>query len=294
MKKIKTYLYQWNSLVFFKNGCVLILCFFCITLAVEESDSLKNLEKTIKELNTKIANTRKQTHDIKEKIKNDNQSFLKYKNQYEDHFGRQKNELDTLKNDYSRLQVKTDSLVTRILEVKQQYAELDLLQNRFTQLILNSCKKLKETLLLLPPSNIQKQITAIDFLHSELVVKAVDNVEALERLWQILSVLSEGSQSIEVFPGQSPVPFISNQVDFIRLGYAYLAIVNEKGTSGALWIPPKDSIGGQWKEIENPQQLLSLKKCVNIRQGNSVPEIVGIPFKHAIISDTKDTEGSNK
>jgi hypothetical protein len=265
-----------------------------MTLAAEEKEALEDLEKTIKNLNSKIANTEKQTNDIKEKIKNDEKSFLKYKRQYDDLFKRQKEELDTLKIDYSRLQVKTDSLVTRIFEVKQKYAELDLLQKRFKKLIIASCNHLKETLFLLPPGNIQSQITAVDFLHSELAVNAVDNIEALERLWQILKSLSEGSQSIEVFPGQSPVPFISSQVDFIRLGYAYLAIVNEKGTSGALWIPSEDSIGGEWKEIKNPQQLLALKKCVNIRQGNSVPEIVGIPFNHVIFPDEKETDGRNK
>ena len=88
--------------------------------------------------------------------------------------------------------------------------------------------------------------------------------------------------------------FISGQVDFIRIGYAYLAIVNEKGSAGALWIPSADSSGGNWVENKNPQQLLALKKCVNIRQGNSVPEIVGIPFNHPIHDDTQDKKGGGQ
>lgn len=275
---------------FKKSGILLIILLFSLANA-EEPDPYKELEKTIRELTNKIVTTKKQSQEIEKKIKQDQEAFAKYENQYQNHFSRQEAELDSLKNDYSRLQLRTDSLVQRIRQVKNRSHEFDLMQKQFTRVILASCTELSQSLQLLPPGNIHKQVTALEFLHSELSVHAIDNVEALERLWQILSVLSEGAQSIEVFPGQSPVPYISGQVDFIRLGYAYLAVVNEKGTAAAIWIPAKDSTGGKWQENKDPQQLLALKKCVQIRQGNSVPEIVGIPFQHQIILDKKVGEG---
>ena len=171
-------------------------------------------------------------------------------------WGRQREELESLKNDYNSLQFKTDSLSQIIQQVKGRQREMDLLQERFSKLLLGACEELKQAIAMLPPGNTQSHLSALAFLQSELSVKAVDNTEALERLWQILSALSENSQSINIFPGQSPVSFISGQVDFIRIGYAYLAIVNEKGTAGALWIPSADSSFGNWVENKNPQQLL--------------------------------------
>lgn len=283
---------QRDSALFFTRLFLCIIFLFSAVFTYEES--YPELEKEIKALQKKISTTKDNIKNVKKKIKADKQAFSAYQKQYKRYFNQQNAELDSLKNDYSRLQYKADSLSQSIQEVKSKQHELDLLQERFFQLSLNACKELKATLLRLPPGNTQNQINALDFLHSELSVKAVDNVEALARLWQILLALTEGSQSIDIFPAQSPVPFISGQVDFIRLGYAYLAIVNEKGTAGALWIPSADSSGGTWIENKNPQHLLALKKCVKIRQGNAVPEIIGIPFKHPIHADTLYQKGGNQ
>jgi hypothetical protein len=277
---------------FFKK----ILFFILISsLAVPvRAESYPELEKEIRELQNKIKSSKEKIKNVKKKIKADKKAFSAYQKHNNNYSNRQREELESLKNDYNSLQHKTDSLSQIIQQVKGRQREKDLLQERFSKLLLDACEELKQTIVMLPPGNTQSQLSALAFLQSELSVKAVDNTEALERLWQILSALSENSQSINIFPGQSPVSFISGQVDFIRIGYAYLAIVNEKGTAGALWIPSADSSGGSWVENKNPQQLLALKKCVNIRQGNSVPEIVGIPFNHPIHDDAQDTKGGSQ
>jgi hypothetical protein len=173
--------------------------------------------------------------------------------------------------------------------MKSRQHELDLQQEAFRNNLIKACNTLKEALVLLPPGNIKGQTSSLDFLLSELKTNAVDNVEAMERLWQILGALSEGAQSIETFSAQSPVSYISGQVDFVKLGYAYLAVVNEKGTKGALWKPMEDTLKGTWQEVDDPEQLLALKKCIQIRQGTIVPQIVDIPFKHPVHAD-QDSE----
>ncbi len=268
--------------------------FLIFSIAAADDDSFPELENEIKELQKKISSCKDNIKSVKKKIEKDKQSFNKYENQQNGYYNNQNDEMDSLKNDYNRLQSKTDSLAKSIQQVKHKQRELDLLQERFSKQLLDACKELKEALLQLPPGNIKSQIGSIDFLHSELTVKAVDNAEALERLWQILSVIAEGGQSVDVFPGQSPVPFISGQASYIRLGYAYLAVVNEKGTAGALWVVSSDSVGGAWIENKNPQQLLALKKCVSIRQGNAVPEIINIPFNHFIRGESQDRKGGSQ
>jgi len=276
----------FKKLLFF----ILILSFICSAWA----ESYPELEKEVRDLQNKIKSTKDKIRNVQKKIKADKKAFSTYQKQNDSYSNRQREELESLKSDYNSLQSKTDSLSQIIQQVKGRQREMDLLQEKFSKLLLDACEELKQTIVMLPPGNTQSQLSALAFLQSELSVKAVDNTEALERLWQILSALSENSQSINIFPGQSPVSFISGQVDFIRIGYAYLAIVNEKGTAGALWIPSADSSEGNWVENKNPQQLLALKKCVNIRQGNSVPEIVGIPFKHPIRDDAQVKKGGSQ
>lgn len=276
----------FKKLLFF----TLILSFICSAWA----ESYPELEKEVRDLQNKIKSTKDKIRNVQKKIKADQKAFSTYQNQNNSYSNRQREELESLKGDYNNLQSKTDSLSQIIQQVKGRQREMDLLQERFSRLLLDACKELKQAIVILPPGNTQSHLSALEFLESELSVKAVDNTEALERLWQILAALSEDSESITIFSGQSPVSFISGQVDFIRIGYAYLAIVNEKGTAGALWVPSADSSGGNWVENKNPQQLLALKKCVNIRQGNSVPEIVGIPFNHPIHDDAQDTKGGSR
>lgn len=267
--------------------CILLL-FYPISAAEE---TFPELEKEIADLQKKIAGTKDNIKQVNKKTEADKKAYAKYSKQNDTHNKKQKDELDALKNDYRGLHARADSLAQRIQQIKARQHELDLVQDRFRNILIQSCEELERALGLLPRGNIHEQVNALKFLHSELSVNAVDNVEALERFWQILATLTEGSQTIDVVSGQSPVSFITGQVDFIRLGFAYLAVVNEKGTSGALWVPHTDSAGGTWVESLNPQQLLALKKCVDIRQGNTVPEIVSIPFKHPIRDDKNEQKG---
>ena len=265
---------------------------FLFTLsAVSFAESYPELEKTIKDLKEKIKSTQEQIKQVKKKSEKDKEEFSEYESRNSNYLSQQQEELAKLKEDYDNIHRKSDSVSHIISQVKGRQRELDLQQEAFRGNLIKSCNTLRATLVLLPPGNIKDQISSLDFLRSELKTNAVDNVEALERLWQILGALTEGAQTIETFSAQSPVSFISGQVDFVKLGYAYLAIVNEKGTKGALWKPMDDTQKGTWQEIDDPEQVLALKKCIRIRQGTVVPQIVDIPFKHPIHADQDAEKG---
>ncbi len=283
---------QKYSYIFLK--IVFLFLFFQIFTSTF-ADSYPELEKTIRDLKEKISKTHNQIKQVDEKIEEDEKEFLSYQKNNEKYFNQQKAELDSLKSDYNKFYQKSDSISNLINEVKREQGELDLQQDRFQRQLIKACEELKKAISLFPPGNlIKNQISSIEFLHSELTTKAVDNIEALERLWQILGTLSEGTQAVETFSNQSPVSFISGEVNFVRIGYAYLAIVNEKGTSGALWTPPTDTSEGLWVEIKDQKHLLALKKCIQIRQGATVPEIIDIPFKHPLFVDMRGSKGGNQ
>lgn len=271
-----------------------LLIFLFILSAVSFAETYPELEKTIKDLKKKIKATQQQSKQVNKKSNKDKEEFADYERRNNNYLSQQQKELDKLKEDYNKIHRKSDSVSRIIGQVKGRQKELDLQQKAFRNSLIKACNTLRQTLVLLPPGNVKGQMSSLDFLHSEIKTNAVDNVEALERLWQILSALTEGSQTIETFSAQSPVSYISGQVDFVKLGYAYLAIVNEKGTKGALWKPMDDTLKGIWQEIDDPEQLSALKKCIQIRQGTIVPQIIDIPFRHPIQADQEAKKGGTQ
>lgn len=256
-------------------------------------DTLQLYEKEIKELQRKIEGIDANIAQVENKIDDDSASFNAYQNHYDSYYAQLQAESDSLQKDYHDLYQQTDSLARSIQKVKNKQHEFDLLQNQLYKIIQLSCKELKKILQHMPPGICNTQLQSLQFLESELSVHAVGNSEALERLWHILLALADGAETIDIFSGPSPVPGITGHVDYIRLGFAYTAFVNEKATAAAVWIPDtSDTSGGSWQRCDNPQHLLALKKCIQIRQGSAVPEIVSIPFAHPIIDDSMLKKGT--
>ncbi|MEW6042470.1 MAG: hypothetical protein AB1633_13205, partial [Elusimicrobiota bacterium] len=62
--------------------------------------------------------------------------------------------------------------------------------------------------------------------------------------------------------------------------------------AGAIWIKVNEKNAvGQWNIISDASKLMALNKCVQIRQGRAVPELISIPFDSRIISDTLNLNG---
>ncbi len=139
------------------------------------------------------------------------------------------------------------------------------------------CQNIEAELTLLPEGAVQKQLHALSLVDTEFKKQIIGIEAALERLFQIVTTVAKNSQTIETYFGQSPVPFILGEVGFIRLSYSYFAIVNRKGTKGALWTSSED--GSSWVELTDTKELASLNKCLLVHQGSAIPEIISIPVR---------------
>ena len=269
----------------------LILPLFLFSVLNGSQDN-RALINEIKILENKIEKTKNEIRETNNKTLEDEKSYLAYTKREASILNRYHGDIDSIKYDYQKLSKSADSILTMIRNIKTRQKEFELKKKELRKYILSICSKLKDEILLLPDGNIRNNINVLNFLAGELKTSSIDNVEGLERLWQIFLVLSESSGNAETYTADSPIQKLPGRFNYIRLGHFYLACVNETGTKGAIWTQNNNE--GKWKIIESPPLLGELKKCVDIKQGTLVPQIVNIPFKHTIKRSTESNTGDEK
>lgn len=265
---------------------VCVLARLCPAVGATEEE----LRGEIRELEAKIAETDKRIEAVGRDEQNEKREFEQYRATYARRLTEQQAEIDTLKQTHVRQQLRADSLAAAIQELRGAQ-RMQARQGRVLAARLQAyCDSVSAIVESMPPGNSTAQLGAVAFLRGELAAGAVDNIEALERLWQILDALTSAAQDVEVYTGQSPLGDIPGQVHFVRLGHVFVACVDEQGQKGALWVPAADSTG-RWRTVNDAQHLASLRAAVRIRQGGAVPELVDLPFDHPIVTDTLSYQG---
>jgi hypothetical protein len=264
----------------------------CLSITALRAATEEELRAEIRDLKAKISQTRKRTEETRAKAGKDREAYDAYTAKHGRHVAAQRAEVDSLKRTHARLQVQADSLAGAIRDVRARQRGQTRRQDGMIRSLAFLCDSLVAVVKRLPPSNVTSQLGALQFLGGELASGAVDNVEAVERMWQIMDALERSAQSVEVYTGPSPVPEIPGQVSFIRLGHAYLALVDDKGSAAAVWTVGDSA--GAWLQLDDPAQRAALRQCVRIRQGGAVPQLVDMPFAHAIQSDTLSFQGGGR
>ena len=248
-----------------------------------------NHDEQIGELKSKIEIARKKTRDMRESMMEDERSFRAADSIHQTTLHRLLKDKDTLAQQSLHATRQADSVLLEIEDVRRRYAELKAKQSHFGDCMDKACREALTVLKTLPPANLENHLSALEFLQSEIAGKSVENPEALERFWQILHAVDDMARSIDVYTAPSPVAAIQGDVFFIRLGLAWLGIVDQKGGKAFVW--QKDSAGqaGEWHAVADPVEAASMLKGAKIRQGNAVPEIVSLPIKTAL-----DREGDKE
>jgi hypothetical protein len=259
--------------------------------AARDSEEKAALRKEIQELEQSIKDVKRELELNDGKKADDLTAFEAYAARHNKNMQRLAAERDSLRGDYQKLSATTSTLARQAQGVKDRQQEFDLLQKRYAQQLTQSCERVGDFLKTLPPQMGRKHLASVEFLRSEIASASVDNTEATERLFQILTTLQEESQTVDVFQGPSPLESMTGQVEFVRMGHAYIACVNEKATVGALWVPAQNAEGGAWQSLEDQGMLMELRKAAQIRQGKSIPEIARVPLRHPVVSDTIDVKG---
>ena len=261
----------------------------------------QSIETSLNDLEKEVAEWQDKLEAITLKIKKQDDEIAREKSAFSEHQKRDlahqqklSAQVDSLRKDVAALIAESDSLSRTIESTKMSARNHDLQRDNFRKLLIGFCSELAGLIEFLPPGNLLNQSSAVSFLKGELETRSVDESEALERIWQVVTTLTSASQSVDVYSATSPVPEIKGQVFFIRIGLVSAAIIKDKGEEGALWVNSNNSTGGKWAVIEDDTQRAELWNVVQVREQRAVPQLVSVPFDHEIQIDTTENGLSKK
>ncbi|MBN1131172.1 MAG: DUF3450 family protein [Chitinispirillaceae bacterium] len=235
--------------------------------AVSEND-IKRARKELMQLQT-------EREKNKLDMKKDQKEFKNYTKRTAERLASFKNETASIKQQIAAQQRKNDSLAALINHAGAQARQVMMCQDAMREKLAVSCDQVIAGLQSIPPIVRQNLIASAALLKNELRNKTIDNVEALNRLQQIMARAEEVTGSIQVSEESSPIPEIRGRVYRLRIGAFFEAIVNLKAEECAVWYSA-DSTG--WKTIKDPAVASELLKAAYIREGKSLPDFVTLPL----------------
>jgi len=254
-------------------GIVALVCIvasFCFADADEDSkkNEIKRARKELLQLQTERKKNRLETDK-------DQKNFKAYTTRTAERFAMIKNETDSINGQITVQKSRNDSLAALVNSANARIRQYEMSQETLRKKLLVTCDQLTIHLKDLPPMVRQNLVASAALLKNELRNKSVGNVEAFNRIQQIMARAEETTGSIQVSQESSPVAEIRGMVYRLRIGAFFEAVVNLKGEECAVWYA-SDSTG--WRTIEDPSIAGEILKAANIREGKTMPSFVNLPL----------------
>jgi hypothetical protein len=252
--------------------CALILLGIAAPLVFAQQEDPENEIKRARKEIMQIQ-TERQKNKL-DRIK-DLAEFKEYAKRTAERLASVKNETNSINQQIAAQQSRNDSLAALFNYANSQMKQMDLCQDALREKLAVSCDHIIANLQDIPPMTRQNLVASAALLKNELRNKNIDNIEAFNRMQQIMARAEEVTGSIQVSEESSPVPEIRGTVYRLRIGAFFEAVVNIKGEECALWY----GTGGQeWKTIKDPAMASEILKAAQIREGKSLPAFVKLPL----------------
>jgi len=233
----------------------------------------------IVELRKKIAEYKEKTSSVNDKINTTRsemnaevQADERYRKTVSDELTRLQKEKTELTREKSSLSRSADSLAQKISTTQSSIREFEYRQDAFNNVVIEAIQYYETTVNEFAAPLLIKEKESLAFLKRESMNKTISPSEAVERLWQVVSSLNKERLTIDVWQSISAWEKITGQVHYLRIGFAWLAMVNEMGTAGAVWN------GTSWSAVTHSTQLTALRTAANVRSGNAIPIILSVPL----------------
>lgn len=239
--------------------------------AAEKADRETEIKRARKELTQLQTERQKNRLDMAKDVK----KFKEYTKRTAERLATVMDETAAINQQITVQKRRNDSLAALINTSNQRVRQFEMSQDAMREKLALSCDRIISDLQNIAPMVRQKKIASLALLKSELRNKSVDNVEALNRMIQILISAEEVNGSIQVSQESSPISEVRGTVYRLRVGAFFEAVVNVKGDECAVW-HGADAKG--WKTIKDPAVAAELLKAANIREGKVIPEFVTLPL----------------
>ncbi len=234
------------------------------------------------ELENKIKRARKELMQLQTERQKNRLDMAKDVNKFKEYTKRTAkrhaavmDETATVQKQIKEQRRKNYALSAKVNSAKAKSKQLDMAQDELRKALADACDQIITELEDIPPMARQKLVASAALLKNELRNKNVDNVEALNRMMQILSRADEVTGSIQTSQESSPITEIRGTVYRLRVGSFFEAVVNMKGTECAVWY---SGSGKKWETIKDPSVATDILKAATIREGKTIPEFVTLPL----------------
>jgi chromosome segregation ATPase len=252
-------------------SAILLLSVAAPLVFAQQDDKESEIKRVRKELMQLQTERQKNKMD---RIK-DLTEFKEYSKRTAERMAALRSETNSINAQIALQERRNDSLAALINAANAQVRQSEMLQDAMREKLAGSCDRVITNLQSIPPMVQQNLIASAALLKNELRNKNIDNVEAFNRMQQIMVRAEEATGSIQVSQESSPITEIRGTVYRLRIGAFFEAIVNIKGEECAVWYGA-DSSG--WKTIKDPSIAAEILKAVNVREGKSLPAFVNLPL----------------
>ena len=201
--------------------------------------------------------------------------FKEYSKRTAERLAALRSETGSINQQTADQQRRYDSLAALINYADAQIKQVDMCEDAMREKLAGSCDQLIANCQGLPPMVRQNLVASSALLKNELRNKNVDNVEAFNRMQQIMVRAEEATGSIQVSQESSPITEIRGTVYRLRIGAFFEAVVNLKGEECAVWYGAGNP---EWKVIKDPGVAAEILKAANIREGKALPSFVKLPL----------------
>ncbi|MBN1759368.1 MAG: DUF3450 family protein [Chitinispirillaceae bacterium] len=253
-------------------GLIGLLCIAVNLTFAQSGDIESEIKRARKDLMRLQTERKKNRFDMNQ----DKEEFEEYTKRTAERWAAVKKETASIIKQTTVHENRNDSLAALINSANSQIRQYEMSQEAMRNKLVASCDKIADNLKKLPPMVRQNVVASTALLKNELRNKSIANVEAINRMQQILSRAEDANPSIEVSQESSPIAEIRGTVYRLRIGAFFEAVVNLKGDECAVWYASDTSTG--WKTIKDPSIAAELFKAANIREGKSMPEFVTLPL----------------
>lgn len=236
------------------------------------ASQIVDLRKKISEYTEKTSKANDKISSTKSEANSERQAQQKYRENFASELARLDKEKNELAGEKQKLGRGSDSLSQKISSIQSSTKELELRQLNFVKTAIEAVDIYRVALAEFPAPLLYKERESLAFLRRELSSGSISASEGVERLWQIIQAVNRGRLTVDVWQAVSAWEKITGQVHYVRIGFAWLGMVNDQGSSGAIWT------GANWQVVNDPVQLTTLRTAVKVRSGNAVPALLNLPL----------------
>ena len=275
--EIRRYVFSLSGAVFAVMGIG------CSAFAMENVDVGNEISRIKKEL----SQARVERQKVAEDISKDAREFADYERRAATRKSGCIAETDSIKRQTALTVKKSDSLAAVISGLQLKRKQYELMQEAFRQSVMAACARIQAFAKTTPDAASNQSIGPLTFLMNDCSSKAIDNVEAVRRLMQIIQNLDEASAAIRVGQETAAVPEIRGAGSMLRIGDIFEAVTDDDGKVCAFWRGP-DAFGqGRWGVVHDPAVAAVVLKAINVRQGKALPSFVDLPYNVSSVKEAK-------